>query len=229
MTNIILLSSEIPKGMKSYGPRSLIRIGKSEEPLVIKQIRRIQSVYKSSKYKIHIVVGFEAEKIVKTVKEYNLNKNINFIYDDSYESSNNTYGLYQALNQIKGNNCLIIQSGVVGCYKPINTKKSSLGVVKSHSNIFNIGIRSENNKAIYLFYDLENSWSEMAFIGSDDYDNVITMLGSEPFDKKIKSSFFFEIINLLIENNIQFCLEPINLNRNIAKYLHHKNNQSTIC
>jgi hypothetical protein len=229
MINIILLSSEIPKGMKSYGPRSLIPIGKSEEPLIIKQIKKIQSIYKSSRYKIHIVVGFESDKIVKLIKEYNLIKNINFIYDDCYESCNNTYGLLKALKEIKGDNCLIVQSGVVGCYKPIDLKKSSLGIFRSSANIFNIGIRSENDKAVYLFYDLENSWSEIAFIGSNDYANIITLLSSDTFSKKIKSSFLFETINLLIEHNINFYLEPINFNRNISKYLHYKNNQSTIC
>lgn len=221
MINIILLSSDIPKGMKSYGPKAIIPIGKPEEPLIIKQIKKIKLVYGSTRHSIHVVTGFESEKIEKIVHKYKY-KNINFIYDDCFDSANNTYGLRKALRSISGNNFLVIQSGVVGCYKPKNSKKSSLGTIKTNDINFNIGIRSNNNKAVYMFYDLENIWSEIAYIGSDDYDRVMSLLGSDSFEAKSKSLFVFETINGLIENSIDFDLETINKNT-IHKYLHYKN------
>lgn len=221
MINIILLSSDIPKGMKSYGPKAIIPIGKPEEPLIIKQIKKIKLIYGSTRHSIHVVTGFESEKIEKIVHKYKY-KNINFIYDDCFDSANNTYGLTKALKTINGNNFLVIQSGVVGCYKPKNNKKSSLGTIKTNDISFNIGIRTNNNKAVYMFYDLENTWSEIAYIGSDDYDRVMSLLGSDSFETKSKSLFVFETINGLIENSIDFDLETINKNT-IHKYLHYKN------
>jgi hypothetical protein len=221
MINIILLSSEVPKGMKSYGPRAIIPIGKPEEPLVIKQIKKIKLTYGSTKHAIHVVNGFECEKVEKVIHRYKY-KNINFIYDNHFDSVNNTYGLIKALKNISGNNFLIVQSGVVGCYKPKNIKVSSLGVIKTNDINFNIGIRSQKNKAIYMFYDLENTWSEIAYIGSEDYDRVMSLIGSETFESKAKSLFLFETINGLIENDIVFDLEIVKKNT-VHKYLHYKN------
>lgn len=221
MINIILLSSDIPKGMKSYGPKAIIPIGKPEEPLIIKQIKKLKTLYGSAKHSIHIVTGFEYEKVEKIIHKYKY-KNINFVYDDCFDSVNNTYGLIQALKNINGNNFLVVQSGIVGCYKPKNIKRSSLGIIKTTDANFNIGVREQKNKAVYMFYDLENIWSEIAYVGSDDYDTVMSLVSSDTFESKAKSLFLFETINGLIEHGIGFDLEPIKKNT-IHKYSHHKN------
>ena len=217
----MLLSSEIPKGMKSYGPKSIIPIGKPEEPLIIKQIKKIKLTYGSTKHNINVVTGFESEKIHKILHKYKF-KNITLIEDDCYDVANNTYGLAKAFKTISGNSCLIIQSGVVGCYKPKMPKRSSMGILKTKDVNFNIGVREKENQAVYMFYDLENIWSEMAFIGSDDYNRVTSIIMSDEFEPKTKSLFLFETLNFLIERNIVFDLERIKDNKNITKHLHYK-------
>jgi UDP-N-acetylglucosamine pyrophosphorylase len=62
--NVIILCSEITKGMKSYGPKAFVPIGvkNKAKPLIIKQIDNILHTYGENTH-IYIVIGFEHEKL----------------------------------------------------------------------------------------------------------------------------------------------------------------------
>ena len=66
INNVILLCSEITKGMKSYGPKAFVPVGNKykQKPLVIKQIDNIIQRY-TKNTDIYIVIGFEHDKFLK--------------------------------------------------------------------------------------------------------------------------------------------------------------------
>ena len=65
--NIILLCSEITRGMKSYGPKSFVPVSKHKIPFIIYQIQQIISTH-GKNTSIYIVVGFEQEKFIKLIE-----------------------------------------------------------------------------------------------------------------------------------------------------------------
>lgn len=220
--NVILLCSEITKGMKSYGPKAFVPIGpkNKQKPLIIKQIENIFERY-GPKTNIYIIIGFEYDKFLKILEDaYPARKysNIINIYNDLYLESNNAYALQLALNAINSGNCLIVQNGILINYSPKNYCKSLLPIIKNNpDDSFNIGLTLNNNNVQYAFYDLPNKWSEILYISSTDINDIKALI------KKcdLKQKFLFELINILIDNNIIFETEYISP-RNISKITNHK-------
>lgn len=215
--NVILLCSEITKGMKSYGPKAFVPVGpkNKKKPLIIKQINNIFERY-GQNTNIYITMGFEKNKFLKILdRHYPATRfsNIFYIYNDLYLESNNAYSFGIALDAINSGNCLIIQNGILLNYCPKKSDKSLLPILKNNSDeSFDIGLTLNNNIVEYAFYDLPNRWSEVLYISSCDILNVKALIKQHD----LKQKFLFELINILIDNNIIFETEYIS-SKNISK------------
>lgn len=214
MIDIILLCSGITKGMKSYGPKAIVPVGKNKNPLIVEQIQNIRSL--KLKCSINIVVGFESKKIISILNDHKI-KNINFIFHDDYENDNAGGAILKAMENIK-NNCIIIDDGII-VNEIKNKNVSYLPVFSKEAKNFNIGLTENNSVVEYLFYDLPKVWSELCYIGRNDLAHVRYAFSNN--EKKIKTMFLFEIINLLIDNNIRFEIDNVS-NKNIKKLINHK-------
>jgi hypothetical protein len=82
---------------------------------------------------------------------------------------------------------------------------------------FNIGLTINDKKVEYVFYDLPNRWSEILYINSSDIQKTKNLLTKY----NLKQKFLFELINILIENNIIFETETVP-SKNILKINNHK-------
>jgi len=223
INNVILLCSEITKGMKSYGPKAFVPVGNKykQKPLVIKQIDNIIQRY-TKNTDIYIVIGFEHDKFLKILDQFypsDQYPNIIKIYNKNYELSNSAYGVSLALNSIESGNTLIIQNGILTDYYPKTLNKSILPILndKKKDESFTIGLTITNKKVEYVFYDLPNTWSEILYINNSDIQKIKTVL----MEQNIKQKFLFEFINILIDNNIVFETELIS-SKNISKVTNHK-------
>lgn len=219
--NIILLSSEITKGMKSYGPKAFVPIGtkNDKKPLIIKQINNILDIY-TKNVNIYVVIGFEYEKFNKLLDSYyptNKYRNIHRIYHKNYEATNNAYAMKLAMENIDKDDVLIIQNGILTKYFPKSNKKSTLPLIKTKNTSFNLGMTTNNDHVKYLCYDLDNKWAEILYLSSKDLLKVKQIINKI----NIKQHFLFELINLLIENNIEFFTENIST-KYITKINNHK-------
>jgi hypothetical protein len=222
MMNAILLYSEIPKGMKSYGPKAIVPIGKLRTPLIVKQIRTLQ---KSCK-KIYIIIGFDKEKIIDTISTYGI-KDIEYIYYPDYTSSNDCGALIHFITTNKLNekdNYLVVQGGVTLC--PIKQpKNNAMFCIKNNRHIpelngFNLNIRLDYaDKASYLFYDTtEHVWIEMVYLTQSAICSIKQLIEKQ---KIYTSMFLFECLNTIIDFGIDF--DIVSLNKNyINKINHHK-------
>ena len=220
--NVILLCSEITKGMKSYGPKAFIPVGpkNKQKPLIIKQIDNIFERY-GSNTNIYITIGFEQDKFLKILDDYyptRKYKNIFHVYNDLYLESNNAYSFGMALNSINSGNCLVIQNGILINYYPKIMDKSLLPTIKNNlDESFNIGLTLNDNIVQYAFYDLPNKWSEILYISSRDIGKIKTLITKHD----LKQKFLFELVNIFIDNNIIFQTEYIS-HKNISKITNHK-------
>lgn len=217
INNIVFLCHEMTKGMKSFGPKALIPVGKNHpQPLIIKQIAEIKKQYENMPHKIHVVVGFEYEKILKVLKHI---PDVNIIITHNYDQINNAGVVLNFLESFKNGNCLFIENGIVCSQKIYHNNHSIIPVLNktNKQTEFNIGVTSSNNTAEYLFYDLIDKWCEILFINNNDIGSII----SASKERKIDQMFMFEYINYLIDSNILFHTTKV-YNNKILKILNHK-------
>lgn len=216
MTNIVVLCSEITRGMKSYGPKATILLGKKKEPLIIKQIKTALKLYPDCK--IHIVIGFGSQKIQKIICDYNLDNRVNFIIHDDYENHNNGGAFLKSIQHCY-DDTLFINNGVI-LNEAIDNKECCLPVINGKNiDDFSIGSIIDNGCVQHLFYDLDNRWSETVFISKRYIDNIKSIVLSQ--QEKFSKMFLFEILNHLIDNNIAFTTQVLSHNK-LQKIVSHK-------
>jgi hypothetical protein len=215
--NIIFLCYEITKGMKSFGPKALIPMGKkrNSNPLIVKQIKEIQKIYENTEHKIHVVLGFEHERVTKALKDC---KTINTIIYERYHETNSAGAIVEVLKRIGKEDCLFIENGIIAKYKPKHLDQSCIPAINSNDHeAFPIGITHSQDKAEYLFYDLEPKWPEVAMMHKSDFDHIMRVSETN----QVSQMFFFEYLNLLIESGINFHTEPVSAKK-FNKILNHK-------
>lgn len=204
MIDVIIITPEITKGMKSIGPKCLLTLRKNMS-IIQYQISQIQKNHRQCK--LTLSIGFEAEKIKQQLKKY---KNISYLLNQEYEDTNQACNVIQYINQNNPKNLLIYSSGIITKNLPIpkkyNKNQSVLFMLNKPKNNFNIG-SINSSKIEYLFFDMEECWSEIVFLNHD----AIDILKKEPIEK-FKQMYLFEIINYLLSKKIPFSKEYINKN-----------------
>lgn len=201
MIDIVFVIPEITKGMKSFGPKSLIHI--KNISVIEHQLMQIRSIFRNNN--IYLLTGFESEKIKKVVytSKYIANKKHIYILENkAYESHNQTASIYQYVQGKTSNKgAIFINNGILTKYnfaKTANKNKNQLFFISGQKANFNIGC-SKIDTAEYLFYDLPCLWSECVYLTSSSIDYIKTLSL-----ENIKSIFFFELINQLIEKEFIF-------------------------
>lgn len=215
--NIVFLCSEMTKGMKSFGPKALIPMGQktNSDPLIIKQIKEIHKLYGYTHHKIHVVVGFEHDRVSKVLKEH---KKINTIVYEKYADTNSAGSVLECINKLGVDDYLFIENGVISKYKPKNNNRSCIPIIKKHNNnLFSIGVTQTGTQAEYLFYDLEPKWPEVVFMHKSDLSHIMRVSQ----DNSVSHMFLFEYLNFLIESGISFHTEHLS-GRNFNKIINHK-------
>jgi len=212
--NAIILVPEITKGMKSIGSKALISVDKKKS-IIENQIEYLQKQY--TNINIAVATGFDADKIQKKTKKYD----IDIVHNDRYDQTNHGMSLFMYLHNMKTiQNLLIISNGILLKEKlPISDDESIIYALNKKNSDYNIGLNiTEDNKPTYLFYDFPISWSECVFLNDDSLEK----LRSVPIKETMEQMFLFEIINYLLDNDCQFKTEKI-ANKNICKITTIKN------
>ena len=203
MTNIILSSFQISKGIKSIGPKGLLpATSHTKKPLIIQQIENIKSIFGKKKHKIHIVVGYQKEKVLKVLDKHSLTKTLNIIKHKPYESYGEARPVSELICSFEKSNTLIINEGVLFTNLSI-PKKTSIYTLPKNKYNFDIGAVITNNKVNYLCYDIPNIWAEITFIQKNDLCNIQDITKNKIQDK-INPIFMFEYINYLIDAGVTF-------------------------
>jgi len=212
--NAIILVSEITKGMKSIGSKALISID-HRKSIIEHQIEYLQKNY--SNIDITVATGFDADKIQKKTKRYN----ITTIHNDKYDDTNHGMSLFMYLQKMKTiENLLIISNGILLKEKlPTAIDESIIYALTKKNNDYNIGLNiTEKNKPTYLFYDFPISWSECVFLDASSIVKLRVVLVKD----NMRQMFLFEIINYLLDSDCRFKTEKI-ANKNICKVTTIKN------
>lgn len=216
MIDILLISPEITKGMKSIGSKCLLPLRKNLT-VIEYQVSQLQKIKPS---KITINIGFDAEKIQKTLNRY---KTLNFLVNNNYEDTNQSSNLISYIKQNNPKSLLVINNGILIKNNIISKTylngSSKIFILNKNKNNFEIGC-SEAEKVEYLFYDMPQSWSEIFYLN----ERTIKLL--QNYDAQLfNQMYLFEIINFLLQKNVHFDKIYID-KKNITKIQNLKDLQS---
>lgn len=203
--NLIFLQHEQTKGMKSFGPKALLKIKLHNKTDLIINHQLEQIINKASlDSQIILVVGFDKEKLIKKINLDKKYQDIEIVDNTEYKYYNQSYAMLLGLEKI--NNALptiIVDSGVL-LQKPFELDEnfaSDYNVVFTHKNTkeFDIGCTVNDSNIEYMFYDLNPKWVNMIAI-SPKYKHIIQNLATTH-----KNANIFEIINY----SLKYCKTKI--------------------
>lgn len=203
----LIISSEITKGMKSLGSRSMLNINKTNK-IIDQQISSIKSMYRNTQ--ITIAAGFEYEKVRQYINHRY--KNIELIHNQDYVSSNEVENikLFLDRNVDDMDYLFVMNGGVLLKNKSISFNKikgsSRIFLMRSVKNNFSLGC-SKKDTIEYIFYDLEIPWCECVLLNRKSIDNLKDCLN----DKNIKNMYMFELLNKIFHKD---SMEPVYVNKN---------------
>jgi CTP:phosphocholine cytidylyltransferase-like protein len=201
--NAIIIATEITKGMKSVGPKSLLQIKKTLS-VIEYQILELKKCYKE--ISINISIGFESERMIKALSQYD----VNLIINKEFKTTNQVKSIVDCVEEAEIKNLLVINNGVLfkkSFGEVCDTSSSAIYILDKSKPDFNIGCQTSSDTT-YLFYDLPEKWSECVFLNYD----AITKIKDIAKNKNITQLYVFELVNMLIDNDYRF--EKIKIPKN---------------
>ena len=196
-----ILSYNITKGMKSFGPIGMLKKNKNSKELILHQIENLRKIFGTTD--IYVITGFGEDKIYKKLES---KKYVKTISNDEYTDKNYGYAVKLFLNKIKENIDDYYGVFFVDCnilIKKLKNKKrnDSWLVAQKHKNtkknnkIDFLGINSQDLHLKYLFYNIGNiSWCKSFYLTQTDMKTMI-----ECTDNYHDNMFLFEILNQSVE------------------------------
>lgn len=190
----ILLSENYGYRMKSYGPLSLIDIGK--KTLLEHQIGAIASSFID--FEIILCSGFETQKVYHYVQSnFPSNIPIRIVENQVYYHSNCCEGLRLCMNNTRNNRIIVCGGGVlltVPYLKSLNMKRSSILYQESDKeSTFDVGVISDGDRLENLSPAVKDRvWTDLLYLNGDPIIRSFYNTISKP---ELKTKFLFEAIN----------------------------------
>lgn len=200
-----ILSYNITKGMKSFGPIGLLKKNQKSKELILLQIENVRKIFGS--VDIYLITGFGSDKISKLVQN---KKYVKIIENDQFADKNYGYSLKLFLNNIEDKiddyqGFFFVDSNIL--IKNLLNKKKNKSWIVCKKNIKRtknpedfIGFNNIDETISYMFYNLgEYSWCNSFYLSKNDIKQMIMYK-----DYYYDNMFLFEILNLAIEKfNLQ--------------------------
>lgn len=187
--NCIILAAGISSRMKSYEPRSLLKIG--HKTLIEHQVDTIRKVVDG---RISLVTGFKTNKIIKNTK----NLNIEIVENKHYNESTSFKSLKLSLStQPEG--CMVVNGDLFFDKKTIDLDYNESFIITNDDGQIKpreIGSTVVNDHVTILHYGLPTKWSQIIYFTNNELLILKKICEKSGNDKKL----WFEIINQIIDN-----------------------------
>ena len=193
---VIIPAAGMGRRMKSYGPKSLIKIGDST--LIKNQIATLRECLETRN--IILVCGFRAEKLMDETPD-----SIIKIENELYEESNVVRSIAMGLRAIQSETTVVIIYGDLvfnqAAIESLDLEKSCVIIDAVNMGSSEVGcIIDSKNKLANMMYDLPEKWGQIAVFKGRELD----LLKELCWDKKNNRKFGFEIINRIIDKGGSF-------------------------
>jgi choline kinase len=199
---VAILSAGIGSRIKSYEPRSMLRIG--DMTLLEHQISTINNCFNNPE--IIGVIGYDSQKIIKRIN------NIRIIENQLYETTNASESLRLAFNNTTKGAFLFMHGDLLFNNETLQNLdySKSFVIVDNMKKIGNkeVGITISSSKKASIFsYGLETKWCQIAYLTGKEIKIARNIFNR--FEQHNKKMLSFEILNKMIEMGASFsCHEP---------------------
>ena len=177
--------------MKSYGPKCLFPTSKNRT-ILERTLTNVKKVFPYSE--IIVIVGFEADKIIKTLPSY-----VRVVENQLYEQTNIVESLRLALNNCIHDNVLIIHGDLIFNIYTLNdiTSEGSCAIVDTQDRFGNneIGVNIFDNKITNFSYGLSSKWAQIIYLTGNELDSFKNLCSQRDKNKM----YMFEILNMVID------------------------------
>lgn len=201
--SIAILAAGIGSRIKSYEPRSMLKIkGKT---LMEHQINTIRECFDDPD--IISVIGYDAQKVIRK-----FNDEIRIIENQLYETTNASESIRLAFNSTNKSSFLFIHGDLLfnkETLLDLDYGKSFVIVdTKQRMDNKEVGLTVINNQKASIFsYGLNTKWCQIAFFTGEEINIAKNIFNKfEDYHKKMLS---FEILNQMLNMGASFnCYEP---------------------
>ena len=199
---IAILSAGAGARIKSYEPRSLLRIG--DKSLIEHQISTIRECFDSPE--VISVLGYDCERVIKKIE----NKT-RIVENQLHEQSNASESMRLAFHNTTKKNFMFFHGDLYfnkETLQNLDYKKSFIIIDKSGQIADKeVGVTISENKASILSYGLPVKWAQIVYVTGKEYRILRNIFQRyTPPDKKL---LLFEVLNRMISMGAQFyCHEP---------------------
>ena len=203
---VAILSAGIGSRIKSYEPRSMLRIG--DKTLIEHQIDTINNCFDTPE--IIGVIGYDSQKVIRKCA------NIRIVENQLYETTNASESLRLAFNNTVRSGFLFMHGDLLfNDYTLQNLDYSKSFVLVDSVNRIDtkeVGITiSQNKKASIFSYGLQTKWCQIAYMTGKELKIARNIFNR--FEDHHKKMLSFEVLNKMIELGASFCChEPKQMN-----------------
>jgi len=194
--SIIIPAAGMGRRMRSYGPKSLIKIT-TQKTIIQNQLEIIKDNFVN--HEIILVCGFEAERLMRNTPE-----DIIKVENESYEDTNVLRSISMGLRASTCDKVMILYGDLVfnpETIKNLKLDSSCLVVDSSHTmNEDEVGCNISNHYVEQMLPDIENKWAQIAFLIGEE----LSLFKKVAWDKDKSHYFGFEAMNEVIGKGGRF-------------------------
>lgn len=203
--SIIMLCAGVGLRIKSYEPRSMLKI--HNKTLLEHQLEILTSVFDTPE--IICVIGYDAQKIIKK------NYEVRIVENQLHETTNAAESLRLAFNNTLNDNILFLHGDLLFNKETFNVKYDKSFILVDSLKRFDsrevgVTISSENNNASIFSYGLNTKWCQIAYLTGKETKIARNLF--QKFELPHKKMLCFELLNDMINIGASFeCYEPLNM------------------
>jgi choline kinase len=198
---VAILSAGTGSRIKSYEPRSLLKIG--NDLLVEHQISTIKDCFDSPE--IINVVGCHANKVIKKTKG-----KTRIVENQLHDSSNSSESLRLAFNNTMNENILFMHGDLYFNKHTLDVDYDKSFVILDTKNQIKeteVGVTVTDDKLSIMSYGLSIKWAQIAYFTGKEYKILKAIF--QKYENQDKKKLSFEIINMVLAAGGHFvCHEP---------------------
>ena len=192
---VVIPAAGMGHRMKSYGPKCLLQ-SNQKETIIEKTISNVKKEYPYSD--IIVVVGFESEKIIKTLPH-----NIRVVENHRYEETNIGESIRVGINAAANKNLLIIYGDLVFNVYSIRglTSNGPCVVIDSKFRFKEeeVGVTVVDDVVTNFAYGLPKKWSQIVYLEDESFDYLKFLCS----DKRKDKLYPFELLNIIINSGVE--------------------------
>lgn len=192
--SVIILGGSLGYRMKSYGPKSLLKLSDGQT-ILEKQVVAINQCFDNPE--IILTIGEKADKVIKKRPH-----NIHLIENELYNITNNAAETRLGINACTNRKILIIDAGVIFNHHAITDimDRSSIIISDKYIQESEVGVTVIDGMASIFSYELHTKWCKIVSLIGKELDLFRKFINNRDRSKH----FMFEIMNDVINSGGKF-------------------------